>query len=115
MDNWYRLNSDHTFTKEEEGVLQCAKERRVALTSVTDDTSVSTVFLSLDHNHANNGPPILFETCVFSDRFDDDMMVRYRTWDEAFKGHWKVVKKVKERLRIQVKPSTPKKTTLKLR
>lgn len=40
-------------------------ERRVALT-IFGDFEVSTVFLGLDHNFGEEGPPILWETMVFT-------------------------------------------------
>ena len=47
---------------------------------------VSTVFLSLDHNHSGIGPPILFETMVFGGK-NSERMWRYTTWEEAERGH----------------------------
>lgn len=63
---------------------------------------VSTVFLGLDHNYTDKGPPVLFETMVFrsedwneKDRdkrhLVDQDMNRYCTWDEAKKGHRRFV------------------------
>jgi len=55
---------------------------------------VSTVFLGIDHNFGV-GKPLLFETMVFSEKgnFRDLDMDRYSTWDEASKGHEKMVKR----------------------
>jgi hypothetical protein len=70
--------------------------KRVAFTDVNGVT-VSTVFLALDHNFFDDGPPILFETMVFDHPFTGenaeafDGMRRYRTWDEAERGHSEVV------------------------
>ena len=41
-----------------------AEARRVARTQV-GDCMVSTVFLGLDHNFSEEGPPVLWETMVF--------------------------------------------------
>ncbi len=52
---------------------------------------VSTVFLGVDHNYFDDGPPILFETMVFGgeacDEYAESYCERYSTWDEAEKGH----------------------------
>ena len=68
-------------------------DRHVAETTIKPDVSVSTVFLGLDHNHAGNGEPVLFETMVFGGENDQDMD-RYSTWEEAVAGHKKMVKKI---------------------
>ena len=47
---------------------------------------ISTVFLGLDHQFNEKGPPILFETMVFGGKLDTAQW-RYATWDEAEKGH----------------------------
>ena len=56
---------------------------------------VSTVFLGLDHNFSEKGPPIVFETMVFGGPFNHTMW-RYATWDEAVKGHEQLVKMVRD-------------------
>lgn len=67
-------------------------DRRVAYTDV-GDVKVSTVFLGLDHNFSDDGPPVLFETCVFGGTLDGEMD-RYSTWDEAEAGHAAMVARV---------------------
>jgi len=57
---------------------------------------VSTVFLGLDYNWTGQGKPILFETMVFKGKQSDLDMDRYRTWEEAMKGHILMVKKYKK-------------------
>lgn len=52
----------------------------------TPSVYVSTVFLGLDHNFWDDGPPILFETMIFGG-LCDDYQRRYSTWDEAITGH----------------------------
>lgn len=60
---------------------------RVAETMV-GDLWVSTVFLGLDHRFVGDGPPIVFETMVFSGEHGyDENMARYCTYDEALDGH----------------------------
>lgn len=55
---------------------------------------ISTVFLGLDHNWRDSGPPLLFETCIFAPpgapaalREFDGQQWRYSTWEEAERGH----------------------------
>jgi len=67
-------------------------DRTVAKTMV-GNMEISTVFLSLNHNHTREGPPILFETLVFGGDLDGEMW-RYETWEEAEEGHRAVVKLV---------------------
>lgn len=54
---------------------------------------VSTVFLGLDHSWAS-GPPLLWETMVFGGPLDGEME-RYRTRDEAIRGHQFIMERVK--------------------
>lgn len=75
---------------------------------------VSTVFLGIDHNWGK-GPPLLFETMVFSDVREQrkwpgsertflaieelgDLMNRYSTKDDALIGHQRFVKELNRRL-----------------
>jgi hypothetical protein len=58
-----------------------------------DDVRVSTVFLGLDHNFCDYGPPLLFETMVFVDG-DGLEQERYSTWAEAEEGHAAMVAKI---------------------
>lgn len=73
-------------------------DREVAVTEVGSFT-VSTVFLGLNHRFFGEGPPILFETMVFSDRESTDYMTRCSTWLEAEKMHQKAVQKFTRRAR----------------
>ena len=58
-----------------------------------DGISFSTIFLGLDHNFGGEGDPILFETMVFGGKHDQEQD-RYSTWEEAEKGHDKMVKRI---------------------
>ncbi len=60
-------------------------DRRVAKTNVTDDISVSTVFLGLDLSFGS-GPPQLFETMIFGGE-QHEYCHRYATWEQAEAGH----------------------------
>jgi hypothetical protein len=69
--------------------------RHVALDMVWG-MRVSTVFLGIDHNFYDDGPPVLFETMVFVGRSGrDEDMRRYCTWDEAEAGHKEIVANIK--------------------
>lgn len=62
---------------------------------------VSTVFLGLNHNYLDDGPPLLFETMVFAEKdskrdYNDLYMDRYSTWELALEGHEKAVAWAKE-------------------
>jgi len=61
-------------------------EKRVIAQDQVRDARISTVFLGLDHNFMNEGPPILFETMIFGGRLDGEQY-RYSTYDEAINGH----------------------------
>ena len=64
--------------------------RRVRKTYI-NNFRISTVFLALDHNYSDNGPPILFETMIFNSTNDDVYCVRCSTWREALNNHWAAV------------------------
>ena len=67
-------------------------DRKVAKTTLKDGSSVSTVFLGMDHGFG--GKPLIFETMVFSKNVAmDGDMDRYSTEEEAKTGHDKMVKK----------------------
>lgn len=55
--------------------------RRVEFTTLPDGTTVSTVWLGLDHG-LGRGPPLIFETLC-----SDEEMERYSTIQEARDGH----------------------------
>jgi len=57
-------------------------------------SKVSTIFLGLDYQFGD-GPPLIFETLVFDGKLDQQMM-RYSTWEEAERGHARMVAQVKE-------------------
>jgi hypothetical protein len=61
--------------------------------SFQGDMRVSTVFLGLDHNFADHGPPILFETMAFIGH-NSISCERYSTWAEAEEGHKRHVAEV---------------------
>jgi hypothetical protein len=60
--------------------------RQIAFDETAGGDQVSTVFLGLDHNFDDQGPPILFETMIFSGEHDG-YQERYATREEALIGH----------------------------
>lgn len=81
----------------EEWATFLGRRERVVEQTDTDTCWVSTVFLGLDHNYSRSGPPLLFETMVFSrgNPGDDEEMYRYPTWDEAQAGHTATVDRIR--------------------
>lgn len=59
-----------------------------------DDVRISTVFLGIDHNYSDDGPPILFETIIFGGEHDE-FQKRYATRELALDGHQRTVEMVK--------------------
>jgi len=68
--------------------------KRVAETILPDGKWVSTVWLGLNHQFGE-GPPLIFETMVFSARGAGDELdfYRYSTEAEAVAGHEAMVRK----------------------
>jgi hypothetical protein len=56
---------------------------------------ISTVFLGLNHNYHDDGPPILWETMVFGG-VHDQYMERYDCKIAAITGHQRIVKLVED-------------------
>jgi hypothetical protein len=84
--------------------LEGKTNRRVALTQ-TKLHRVSTVFVGLDMSFVGSGPPIVFETMVFSDGGDDTEQWRYSSWDDAVAGHNAAVRRI-EKLEEETKKSS---------
>lgn len=72
-------------------------DRRVARTEV-GGVCVSTVFLGLDHNFGEDGPPLLFESAAFDHCRDVIEIRRYPTWADAEAGHAELVAELRARL-----------------
>jgi hypothetical protein len=66
--------------------------RRAAFTRVAPHLSVSTIFLGIDHNFLETGPPILWETMVFYNGKSNEMR-RYASRSAAMAGHQAMVEK----------------------
>jgi hypothetical protein len=71
---------------------------RVAIT-VIDDSSISTVWLGLNHNWRGN-PPLIFETMVFGGPLNGQQW-RYSSEAQALAGHDQVVAEVRHARIIQ--------------
>jgi hypothetical protein len=70
------------------------RDTQVEKTQINDDVFVSTIFLTINHRHAGDGPPIVFETMVFGGKLDG-VQKRYCTVEDARKGHWDTVELAK--------------------
>ena len=68
--------------------------RRVATYGFPDGTTVSTVFLGIDHSFGFGGPSLWFETMVFP--HENDYTERYETWEQAEEGHARIVEMTKK-------------------
>lgn len=85
---YYLLNPDGspvptTDLKAVERLLADGAARTVAITE-HGNVKISTVFLTIDHNHTPGSPPLLWETAVFG---GSDRMCRYSSLEQAREGH----------------------------
>ena len=71
-------------------------QRFVDYTEITSAVTVSTIFMGIDHRMGGEGPPLLFETMVFTNG-DGDETHRYSSWDDAKTGHAALVKRLRAR------------------
>jgi len=88
---WYDRQG-RPITSTEANALLSDRYKRVADTTISSASDpeigyrVSTVWLGLDHQW-NGGDPLIFETMVFGDNWNDVDQVRYTTEAEAAAGH----------------------------
>jgi len=80
--------------------LETEKNRKICQDLVDGKIRISTVFLMVDHNYTDNGPPILFETMIFGGYFDGYQQ-RYYTKKEAVDGHAFCLSEVNLSLRLE--------------
>ena len=74
-------------------------QRRVAHTTLPNGYRISTVFLGLDHNFFDDGPPLIFESMTFpSTGHDEQLCARCSTWEEAEAQHARMVMETRLRL-----------------
>ena len=79
--SWFKVSNDR---------------RRVGKDEVDNKYRVSTVFLGLDHNFGDGGPPVLWETMIFPmDDWGDLYCDRYSSHEAAVEGHKKAVELAK--------------------
>lgn len=62
-----------------------------------DKVFISTVFLGMNHNYFDDGPPILWETMVFCVSWSGEYQDRYSSKADALAGHDKAVAWAKHR------------------
>jgi hypothetical protein len=82
---------------------QAKRDRRNVIAQDRDESGdtrilISTVFLALDYNLSQDGPPLLWETMVFGGVLDG-AQDRYHTRDEAFRGHQAMCARVRETMK----------------
>lgn len=70
------------------------RNKRLKIDEVGEVT-VSTVFLGVDHNWSDVGPPVLFETMIFGGEHDEYQQ-RYSSYADALAGHERAVDLVKQ-------------------
>ena len=94
MDDFYKLDGKTVIPC---NLLEWAqwleKADRIVKKTTIGEIKISTVFLGLDHNYSDEGPPLLFETLVFGGPLDGEMN-RYWTWEQAEEGHREMVESV---------------------
>lgn len=87
--DYYKLDKDHNIIGaidiHDWGKFFESSDRIVKQENLPNGLRISTVFLGIDHNFSDEGPPVLFETMIFG--MEDEVQQRYSTWDEAVKGH----------------------------
>jgi hypothetical protein len=72
------------------------KDKRIIARTEIAGGLVSTVFLGIDHRFNEKGPPILWESMVFSGGpSDDEEQYRYTSHADALRGHEEIVQRLK--------------------
>ena len=74
-------------------------DRQVARNTINEST-ISTIFLGIDHRFNSYDAPILFETMIFGGPLDMECR-RYSTWDEALIGHQEMIERIKHDARTE--------------
>lgn len=92
--NLYILSSNHDIIRcyDEKIWLKWFEYSNKTICTTTDKgITVSTVFLGIDHNFSK-GLPILFETMIFRDDDEYELIQRHSTYEEAKIGHENICK-----------------------
>jgi len=73
---------------------ETAKQKRIVAKDTVCGHDISTVFLGLDHQWNDVGPPHIFETMVFGGPLDQEQE-RCSTWEQAEKMHGDMCNRVR--------------------
>lgn len=95
---WFNRDGEPITATEAEPLLANKEYARIGLTRVTSVTApavdfiVSTVWLGVNYNFGDDGPPIIFETMVFGGNEDQqESCYRWTTRQAAADGHAEIV------------------------
>jgi len=69
--------------------------QHIAKTELDGGVMVSTIWLGMNHQYNEGGPPIIFETIIFEGEHDQEMW-RYSTFEEALADHHRIVQALKD-------------------
>lgn len=97
MNDYYKLDDNKnvvpcTLAEWSDGFAR--HESRIVDKTTIGDTSISTVFLGIDHSFGH-GPALLFESMTFGGKCDG-MQERCSTWQEAKRQHEAMCEAVKK-------------------
>lgn len=82
------------------------RRQRIVQQDLIGKTIVSTIFLGLDHNFSNTGPPLLWETLVFNGPLDH-AGERYASLQAARYGHAAMCDRVRITQHLSQLPQNP--------
>jgi hypothetical protein len=74
----------------EQWTVSFGQDNRIVAQEEIEGVMVSTVFLAMDHNWSDKGPPLLFETMTFCESFGQ-VQLRCSTYMQAEEMHVGVV------------------------
>jgi len=94
--NKYILVGHKAVAVDRETYLTTGEQDRTVARVTIGDYLISTVFLGLDHQFEDDGPPLLFETMVFGNGPLDERQERCTTWEEAEVMHEKMCEDVRQ-------------------
>lgn len=76
--------------------LETNRSTRIVNQEKVGQSTVSTVFLGLDHNFDTDGPPVLWETMVFGGKLNGEMERCSGSREQAEAMHQRMVERVKK-------------------